>query len=267
MSRLKSYLFLLLLPLLVACGNFQKLMKNASPEEKLAAAKDFLQEKDFMRASTLLDDVSLYFRGTTKAEEVIFLLAESYFGQGNYSSAAEYYQTYLKNYPRSRFSRESRYMVAVCYYSDSGDPRLDPSSTNKAITAFSDYIEYYPTDNRVKEAYERIAEMQDKLAYKGVLNAQLYFNLGTYLGNNYRSAILTAQNVLKDYPETKYREDLAFIILNSKYKEAVYSTANKRKERYSEVIDEYYNYANEFPEGKHIQAANKILKEAKTILK
>ena len=41
----------------------------------------------------------------------------------------------------------------------------------------------------------------------------------------------------------------------------------KKAERYSEVIDEYYNYVNEFPEGKNIKDADKILKEAKNYLK
>ncbi|MDD3405263.1 MAG: outer membrane protein assembly factor BamD [Paludibacteraceae bacterium] len=267
MIYIRRCLLLVLSLSLVACSNYQKLMKKASPEDKYAAAKDFLQEKDFMRASTLLEDVSSYYRGTGAAEDVLFFMAEAYMGQKDYYSAAEYYKAYMKNYPRGKFVKESRYMIAVCYYSDSPDARLDQSSTEKAIDAFSDYIEFYPTDSRVKDAYLHIAEMQDKLAYKGVLNAKLYFNLGIYLGNNYRSAILTAQNVLKDYPETKYREELSFLILNSKYKEAAYSASQKRKERYSEVIDEYYNYSNEFPDGKHINAANRIFKESKNILK
>ena len=36
---------------------------------------------------------------------------------------------------------------------------------------------------------------------------------------------------------------------------------------YSEVIDEYYRYANAFPDGKHIKEANRILREAKNITK
>ena len=34
----------------------------------------------------------------------------------------------------------------------------------------------------------------------------------------------------------------------------------------SEVIDEYYRYANEFPDGKNIREANRILREAKNIV-
>ena len=59
-------------------------------------------------------------------------------------------------------------------------------------------------------------ELQDKLAYKEFLAAKLYYNLGLYLGNNYESCIITAQNALKDYPFTKHKEDLTFLILRAK---------------------------------------------------
>ena len=109
--------------------------------------------------------------------------------------------------------------------------------------------------------------MEDKLAYKGFLNAKLYYNLGLYGGNNYRASIVTAENTLREYPESKYREDIMFIILQSKFKEASLSVAEKRVERYSEVIDEYYRYVNEFADGKHIKEANRLYKEAKQIVK
>ena len=57
------------------------------------------------------------------------------------------------------------------------------------------------------------------------------------------------------------------MLLKSKWKEAQYSVAERKEERYSEVVDEYYNYINEFPEGKNLKDADKILKEAKNYLK
>ncbi len=53
-------------------------------------------------------------------------------------------------------------------------------------------------------------ELQEKLAYKELLAVRLYFNLGTYMGNNYLSCVITAQNALKNYPYSKYREEFMF---------------------------------------------------------
>jgi len=109
--------------------------------------------------------------------------------------------------------------------------------------------------------------MTNKLAYKEYLNSKLYFNLGNYLGNNYESAVITAQNALKKYPSTKYREEFALIILESKYQQAVQSIDEKKIDRYRNTIDEYYNYINEFPEGKMRKQADKIFNESKKIVK
>ena len=154
---------------------------------------------------------------------------------------------------------------------------VEDRAIHQALVKFGEYIaeqsdgvlklEIYPNGDNTAQAYRYIIELRDKLAYKGFLNARLYYNLGTYMGNNYQSAVIEAENTLKDYPETKYRDDLVFLILQSKAKEASLSVHEKRAERYSEVIDEYYRYANEFTDGKNIREANRILKEAKQFVK
>ena len=198
---------------------------------------------------------------------MLYLLAESYRGQEDYVTAAEYYNTYVKNYPRGTYAQECNFMIGFCYYKDSADPRLDQTSTHNALEAFTAYLEQYPLSDRSSETYQYIFELEDKLAYKGYLNAKLYYNLGMYLGNNFRSAIICANNTLKDYPETKHREALLFLVLQAKYKEAVLSVHEKKSERFSEVIDEYYNYSSEYPNGKYIRDANRMLKEAKAHVK
>lgn len=98
-----------------------------------------------------------------------------------------------------------------------------------------------------------IFALQDKLVMKEYLSAKLYYNLGNYLGNNYESCVITAQNALKDYPYTNMREDLSILILRAKYEMAVYSVEDKRAERYREAVDEYYAFKNEFPESKYME--------------
>jgi len=91
--------------------------------------------------------------------------------------------------------------------------------------------------------------------------------LGNYLGNNYLSAVIVAQNALLNYPSNAYREEFSFIILQSKYQQAVQSFEDKKMERFRDTIDEYYNYTNEFPEGKYRKDADKILADSKRTVK
>ena len=116
-------------------------------------------------------------------------------------------------------------------------------------------------------AQNAIFEMQDKLTLKELQNAQLYYNLGNYMGNNYLAAIITAQNALKNYPYSKYREDFELLILKSKYQEARQSVDEKRNERYRDVIDEYYSFENNFPESKNLHEAKNIYEIARRHVK
>ena len=158
-------------------------------------------------------------------------------------------------------------MIGFCYYQDSPDARLDQTATLQAIAAFQEFLELYPESERVGDANKLLEEMNNKLAYKAYLNAKLYFNLGNYMGNNYESCIITAQNALKNFPSTIHREELSMLILESKYQLATQSFEEKKIERYRNTIDEYYNYINEFPQGKFKKQADKIFNESKKIAK
>ena len=129
------------------------------------------------------------------------------------------------------------------------------------------FLEYFPNSAKKDEAQNMIFALQDKLVMKEYLSAKLYYNLGNYLGNNYESCVITAQNALKDYPYTNMREDLSILILRAKYEMAVFSVEDKREERYREAVDEYYAFKNEFPESKYMKDADRIFKEAQKILK
>lgn len=265
--KYKALILIVYSLLFVSCSEYVKLQKSTDPETKFIAGKNFFMEKKYTKSITMFESVIHYYRGTPQAEEVMYFIAESYLGQKNYYSASEYYNAYIRNFPRGKFSQDVTYKIAYCYYKDSPDARLDQTTTENAIQALREYIEIYPNTDKVSECRTMLSEMEDKLAYKGYLNAKLYYNLGLYGGNNYRAAIVTAENTLREYPDSKYKDDIMFIILQSKSKEASLSVAEKKIERFSEVIDEYYRYVNEFADGRHIKEANRIYKEAKQIVK
>lgn len=264
---MKKYpiLFALILALF-SCSEYQKLLKSNDAELKYTKAVDYFDKGDYMRAQTLFDEVTSYYRGTERSETLLNYIARSYMGQKDYYSASEYYKVYVRTYPKGKYVQEAKFMIGYCFYLDSPDARLDQSNTKSAIEALQEFVDIYPENERVPEANSLIDELKDKLAYKEFLNARLYYNLGNYLGNNYQSAVVVAQNALKNYPSTKYREDISMIILESKYQQAVQSIEERKQERYIETIDEYYSFINEFPEGKYRRQADKILRDARKVV-
>ena len=247
---------------LSSCGEYNNILKSTDYELKYSYAKKYFNAKQFTKSATLLEELVTIFRGTAYAEESLYLLAQSYYGQEDYETAAEYFETYYKTYPKGEYTELSRFYSGYGLYLDAPDPRLDQSDTYKAIEHLQLYLEYYPQSERAQQAQDILFELQEKLAYKEYLAARLYFNLGTYLGNNYQSCVITAQNALKNYPYSKYREDFMFLIIESKYELALYSVEEKLQGRYREVVDEYYSYVNEYPEGKYLKQVTRFFEYA-----
>ena len=187
-------------------------------------------------------------------------------GQEDYYSATEYFQTYVKTYPNGKHAAHCKYMVGYCYYLDSPDARLDQTSTDNAVLALQEFIDIYPESEKVQEANKLLEELADKLAYKEYQNADLYYNLGNYLGNNYESAIIVSENAIEQYPSNKYREELLFIILKAKYQQAIMSVEVRREERYQDALDEYYAFVTEYPDSKHKYQLKRIYSEIKEVI-
>jgi outer membrane protein assembly factor BamD len=145
---------------------------------------------------------------------------------------------------------------------DTPEPRLDQSGTYKAIQELQMFLEYFPQSSKKQEAQDMVFALQDKLVQKEYFAAKLYYDLGNYMGNNYQSCVITAQNALKDYPYAKLREDLSILVLRSKYQMAVQSIQEKKVERFRDTVDEYYAFKNEFPDSKYSKEVEKIFKES-----
>lgn len=248
------------------CGEYQQILKTKDPDVKYQKALMYFEDKQYVKAQTLLDEVTSYYRGTDRSQDVLVYLSRSYMGQKDYLSAAEYYQAYIRNYPKGRYIVEARFQVGHCYYLDAPDARLDQTDTKKAIEFYTQFIELYPESPYAEQAYKEMNELYDKLAYKEYLSAKLYYNLGTYLGNNYLSAEIVAKNALKDYPTNAYQEELNWLILQAKYQQVLNSVDQKKEDRARETEDEYYNFITEYPNSKHINAAQRINKDIKKIL-
>lgn len=256
---MKKVLFIIMIAVLFSsCGEYNKILKSTDYELKYSYAKKYFNMKEFTKSATLLEELVPIYKGTASAEESLYLLAQSYYGQKDYLTASQYFNTYYTTYPKGEYTELARYYSGYGLYLDSPDPRLDQTQTYKAIAELQLYLEYYPQSERAKEAQNIMFELQEKLAFKELLATRLYYNLGTYMGNNFQSSVITAQNALKNYPYSKYREEFMYYVIQSKYELAMVSVEEKLQGRYRDVVDEYYNYMNEYPEGKYVKQVKKF---------
>ena len=168
--------------------------------------------------------------------------------QKDYEVAAELFKQFVSIYPESSYAEECLYMIGYCNFLASPKARLDQSVTEKAMESFQLYLSRYPNSSRKEQINEYMDEMRDKLSYKDYLSARNY-----YLREKYKSAVVSLENCLKDYPGSKYREEIMYMLFNSKYEMAVNSIEDKQYERYNAAKEEYYYFLNEYPESRYVK--------------
>ena len=175
--------------------------------------------------------------------------------------AGHYFQELVSTFPNSPFAEEAAFLEGYCEYKQSPRPSLDQANTYNAIAKFSLFLIKYPLSERAEEARIIIKEMEEKLVEKSFMSAKLYFDLRAYI-----SAVIALRNSLNEFPDTKYREELLFLILKANFLIAQNSVAEKMMDRFQVTVDEYYSFIGEFPDGENVSEANKIYEASMKIL-
>ncbi|MCE1198225.1 MAG: outer membrane protein assembly factor BamD [Marinilabiliales bacterium] len=244
-----------------SCGEYQTVVKSTDYEYKLKKAREYFDNKDFSKSSQLYGELVNIYRGTNKSDQVYYYLAKSNYGQHDYLMAGHYFRQLIKEYPHSTFAEESQYLIGYCYYLDSPTPRLDQKTTQDAIDAFQLFINIFPASPKVAEANKLIDELRERLVLKSYLNGRLYYDLA-----DYRASVISLTNSLKEYPDSKYREELMFYLLKSKYLLGENSIDEKKRERLNSELDEYYTFVDEFPNSKFRKEADRFFANTKRML-
>ncbi len=272
MSMKKNTIILLLTAFVFSsCGNFTNLYKHKLKERDYdymyEAAKEYYVAGQYDKSIQLLNDVITIMKGSDRGEESVYMLGMSYLKNKEYDIAAQTFQQYYTSYPRGTYTERARFYAGKALWISTPEAQLDQSDTYQAIQELQLFLEFYPDSPYRDEAQDIIFEAQDKLVEKEYNAAKLYYNLGTYLGNNYQSCVICAQNALKDYPYTKYREDLALLVMKAKYELAYNSVLSKKAERYRDAVDECYAFKNEYSESANVKLADELLQKAEEALK
>ena len=229
------------------CSEYYKIQKSGDYMMKYQKAKDYYEYEDYYHAKALLDDVVSVLRGSDKAEEAQMLYAYCHYKMHDYTMGAYYFETFYKTYPFSERAEEAYYMNGACYYKDSPRVELDQACSLKAINAMQLYLNKFPQGQYINEANNVIDEMRQKLEEKSYRTAKLYFKL-----REYQAANVTLKNSLKEFPDSRYREELMYMVVKSNFMLAENSVEDKKAERYQNTVTEYYSFIDEFPQSQYI---------------
>ena len=256
-QKIKLPFFIVFLFILVSCSNYQKLLKSSDNDMKYEKAIGFYEAKDYYRALQLFDQLNPFFKGTDKAERIAYYYAYCYYNQDDYMMGNYYFKRFASGYPNSPYAEECAYMAAYCNYQQSPRSNLDQTNTYGAIKELQLFINKYPKSDKVARANELMDELRAKLEKKDYDIGILYYKM-----DDYKASIRIFKNLVKEYPDSKHREDVLYYILKSNYKYASKSIATKRKERFTATVESFDDLATSFPNSEYLKEARSMQKTA-----
>ncbi len=244
MARRIIIAFTVILALFVgSCSDFGKIQKSNDLNFKYTKAKEYYGTGDYVKAQMLFDELYSVMRNTEKGEDVLFYLAYSNYQTGDYILAGYQFRVFYRSYPLSTRAEECLYMSAYCHYLISPAFSLDQYDTFLAIEQFQYFVQMFPNSERVKECNKLIDVLHLKLQKKQFEIAKMYLNI-----NDFKASITATETLLREYPDTKYREECMFILIKAKYYLALNSIEGKKEQRIKDATIQYSLFSSEFPE-------------------
>ena len=246
---------------LCGCSGMNALLKSGQPELIYSKALEYYEKGKWQRAITLFEGVEHYYQGTSREDTDSFYKARSRFKNHDWETASTELDDFRRKFGRSAFIEDAEGMYALCFYFLSPGPTRDQTMTGHALIAINEFMSRYPESDQVENFKKINAELTERLHEKAYLNAYTYYKIGRY-----KSAIVALKNALKEYPESKHREEIMYLIVDASYRFASNSIASKQTDRYLAMLDSYLSFKEEYPESKHIKDLDRMAKHARDYL-
>lgn len=250
--------FFVLLIGLVACkSEFEKIRTSGNGDLVLKKAFEYYDKKEYQRALTLFDLVLNSLRGQKEAERAYYTYAYANYNLKQYSLAAYYFKTFANTYTSSPLREEAAFMSAYANYLQSPTYRLEQSASEKAIEEFQLFTNLFPNSKRVEESNRLIDQLRRKQEEKAFAEGELYYNM-----RQYQSAVVSFDNLLRDYPESPDVERVRYLIVKSDFLLSENSVVEKKQERYTETVRRAEEFLAKHPNGPYTKEVRQLKKDA-----
>ena len=144
-------------------------------------------------------------------------------------------------------------MNAYCFYLSSPNYKLDQTDTKNAIKEFQSFIDNYPQSTRIDTSNKLVDRLRSKLEHKDYDQIKQYYKL-----SDYKASITASKNFVKDFPDSKYIEEIYFLIINSYYLLAINSIPSKKTERLDGAIENYLKFVDLYPKSDYLFKAENV---------
>lgn len=251
----------LLLSVLSGCAGMNNLLRSGKPDLIYTKALEYYQKGKWSRASTLFEGVQHYYAGSSREDSISFFNARCKFKNRDYETASSLLDDFRRKFGRSAFIEDAEGMYALCFYYMAPGPSRDQTMTGQALIAINEFLSHYPQSDQVENFNKINEELTQRLHDKAYLNAYTYYKIGRY-----KSAITALKNALRQFPGSSHREQIMYLIVDSSYRFASNSVADKQTDRYLAMLDSYLTFKEEFPESGHLKELDRMAAHARDYL-
>ena len=233
-KNLHHCIFLLFtLALLFGCSKRSPL-EQMNDQEAFRFLKDKYQRGKYLDAANGFDFFTLNYSGSSFVDSAQYLLGMSHFELKEYLLAASAFEELYRRFPRSKLVPDAMFMVGVSYWELSPKYSLDQEYTNNVLTAFQDFIDYFPEySEKVTEAQRYIAMCREKLAHKEYRAGVIYMKM-----KDYGSAAIYFQSILENFYDTEWAPKAAFQL----------GISLREDERYLESEEALHLFSSKYPD-------------------
>lgn len=253
---------LLSLILLTTCSEFNKVLKSDDNEYKKERAIQYYQDKEYLNAATLLEDIIPYYKLTPDGETLYYYYCMSNYYLGDYYLSSYYFRRFINQYPNSKYTEECQFLSAMCSVKNSPEYALDQTETLNAIDQLQIFIDMYPYSSKLDTCNQIMDRLSFKLENKDFEASKLY-----YQTENYKAAVVALDNFLQKHPHSTYTEEAMYLLVLSRFELGINSIESKKLKRLEATLKSYRKFADEFPDSKRLNELEGVKKKTEEVIK
>ena len=169
-------------------------------------ARDLYESHDYGEAALVLKSFLDADPAGPNSQEASYMLGTAYALSGQTAMAEVELRHFIDVYPGSKYMAEVEYRLGQCYWEDARPAPYDQEKTTYARDQFTRFLTLYPESPFVKDAQGILAQIDERLAEKAVLNARLYLRLKQPV-----STVYYADRVVTLYPHSTWFAEALYL--------------------------------------------------------
>lgn len=244
--------------LLFACkSTYENTLKSRDVEQKEKLAFELYENQDYYKASDLFKSLIQDKKTGLGIEKMFFYYAMCDYKMGDFGLAAYEFERLVQKFPRGTYTEESQFYIGMSNFKKSPPSFLDQDYTYRAIESFQLFLDKYPQSKRKNEVNQKVDQLTRKLEFKMYMQAKLFYQMGEY-----KSSAVFFDNLLVEFPDTEFAEEVNYLIAESQFKLAKKSIESKQIERYKKSVGAVKVFNKKFKKSNYKERISEIKKKS-----